>query len=95
MKGNQMTEDRIILMPDGTTHEAPEPGKDGYTQEQLKEIVDGYVELVYLGDGRLMVVNEDGYRQRLETNYLATEAAKHIGHTIVGPALICLEGDIH
>lgn len=89
-----MTEDRIIFMPDGTTTEAPKPGKDGYTLKQLQEIVGGYIELVYLGDGRLMVVNEGGYRQRLETNYLATEAAKHIGHTIVGPALICLDKDI-
>ncbi len=70
----------------------PKNGTD-FSLEEMKEIVGGYIEVLFLEGGDLMVVNEDGKNLNLPIN---TEATKIIdgdmyydGDVIVGDVLIC------
>ncbi len=55
------------------------------TLEEAQKIVGGYVEMIYLPDGRQMLVDEDGLSKYLARNLLASVVA---GRPIVGRALI-------
>lgn len=55
------------------------------TLKQMQELVDGYIEFVYLND-KVLVVNEEGLLNGLPRNNQATEIA---GHPIVGDAILC------
>ena len=62
--------------------------------DEMKEIVGGYIELVDLRDGRLLVINEEGKLYKLEVNLAATtmaHAARAIADwdVIVGNVLLC------
>lgn len=68
----------------------PKNGKD-FKLEELKKIVDGYIEVLYLGD-KLMVLNEDGKLLNLPVNAEATkEYMKVFGpfDIIHGDVLLC------
>jgi hypothetical protein len=71
----------------------PKNGKD-FKWEELHEFVDGYIEIVPLGDSDLViVVNEEGKLNGLPINNKATEVWRIHWPTssdfIVGNALIC------
>ena len=69
----------------------PRNGKD-YQLEELNAIVSGYIEVVYLPDGRLLVCNEDGKHKRLAINWEATRIFQSFfgaSDIIVGDVLIC------
>ena len=68
----------------------PKNGTD-FSLEELKTIVDGYIQVVWLKDGRIMVVNEEGKIHRLPLNVRATciVNGEGIADTIVGNVLIC------
>ncbi|MGB8344715.1 MAG: DUF3846 domain-containing protein, partial [Ktedonobacteraceae bacterium] len=54
-------------------------------------LVDGYLECVYLRDGRIMWINEEGKLQGLQPNMIATFLALKVlqrGDLIVGNAVI-------
>ena len=75
-----------VIKADGQTYEKqPKNGRD-FKLEELKAIVNGYIEIVYLRDGRLMVVNEEGLLERLPYNAAASILACE---TIVGDVLVC------
>jgi len=75
-----------IIKTDGTKIEvAPANGSD-FSLEELQKVVGGYIEIVYLSEGRLMVVNEEGWLNNLPYNPSASEI---YGHPIVGDVLIC------
>lgn len=59
------------------------------TLEEMQKFVGGLVELVYLGNGDHLIVNEEGILLGLPRNQEATEIA---GQIILGNALI-LKGD--
>lgn len=70
-----------------------QPGKDP-TQilipndlKLLQDIVGGYIETVYLGDGIVMICNEEGKNMGLEPNFTLG------GETIVGTVLFCGAGE--
>lgn len=63
----------------------PENGKY-FGLEELHSFVDGYIELLYLSDGRLMVVNEEGKLRKQPYNPVASSFA---GQHIVGNVLLC------
>ena len=66
-------------------------GKD-FKLRELQKIVDGYIEIVWLPNGKIMVLNEDGKSRELETNIEATRIYYNVfGYTdiIVGDVLIC------
>jgi len=59
--------------------------------EEMQSIVGGYIEVLYLSDGRLMVVNEEGLLRKLPFNPIATTMASRI---IVGDVLVCEQNQI-
>jgi hypothetical protein len=64
--------------------------KDGkfFTLKELQDIVKGYIEIVNLQDGRLMIVNEEGKLDGLKPNPEATKLYVHdyiVGDVLVTP----------
>lgn len=71
----------------------PKNGKD-FKIEEVQKIVDGWVELTHLSDGRYMLVNEEGLINDLPVNLEASKLyygkiAMLNGHYICGDVLIC------
>lgn len=68
----------------------PENGTD-FELHEMQEIVGGWIEIVYLRDGRIMVVNEEGKVNRLEPNIVATNLLLAQGgwDMVVGDVLVC------
>ena len=74
----------------------PKNGTD-FTLEELKRFVGGYIEIIRLRNGKLMVVNEEGKLNRLPINDYATliwEGVYGCTDVIVGDVLVCKEGEI-
>lgn len=65
-----------IIKTDGTIIDEVQP-KNGtdFQLEELQAVVDGYIQIVQLGDGEIMVVNEEG-KFYCEWNGTATTYAK-------------------
>lgn len=60
--------------------------------EELQEVVGGYIEIVRLNDGRVIIVNEDGLSLNLPVNIEATNILRRDHFTtdyIVGNAIVC------
>jgi hypothetical protein len=86
-----MKTDPILYRTDGT-QEVVKPGnKKDFTLKELQGFVGGYIELVFISDSRVMVVNEDGKLDELPINVRATEIirAQDITDVIAGDALVC------
>lgn len=61
----------LIITPNyEVTPIEPENGK--FTLEQLQSIVEGYIEIVHIGEKELMVVNEEGLLRNMKVNDVAT-----------------------
>ena len=54
--------------------------------DELQNIVGGHIELVYLHDNEIMVVNEEGHLLNLDFNHHATRLSQCM---IVGDVLVC------
>lgn len=63
----------------------PSNGTD-FSLTELQAVVGGFIEVVHLPDGRLMVVNEEGKLNGLPINPKASELYPDI---IVGDVLVC------
>ena len=57
-----------------------------FTLKEMQDIVGGYIEIVYLKDGRIMVVNEEGKFNDLNPNQEATKL--YMNDYIVGDVLV-------
>ena len=60
--------------------------------EELQEIVGGYIEIIRLNDGRIIIVNEEGLNLNLPVNIEATNILRRDHSTtqyIVGNAIVC------
>ncbi len=68
---------------------SPENGTT-FELEEVQKRVDGYIEVVYLGDTQIMIVNEDGKFNK-EYNPFATAIAQ-LHHSLWGNDYIC--GDV-
>lgn len=83
-----------IINTDGTTQTVePKNGTD-FKLEELQEIVGGYIEIVDLNNGQILVINEEGKLNNLEVNSPATSIAHQAGaiyawDCIVGNVLLC------
>ena len=64
----------------------PENGTE-FSLRELQNAVGGYIEVVHLADGRIMVVNEDGKVQGLPFNMAATQILSDIGTPVYGRVL--------
>jgi hypothetical protein len=70
---------------DGTITELPDK-----KYETLRQAVEGYIERVYLGKGKALIVNEEGLLEKLPLN---VKASKLVGFQVVGNVVI-IDGDI-
>ena len=60
--------------------------------EEMQKIVGGYIEIIRLNDGRIIIVNEEGLLQGLPVNIEATNILRRDHSTtqyIVGNAIVC------
>ena len=89
MKNTNLTS--TILWADGTQQATKPKNGKYFTLKELQNIVGGYIEMVYLPDNMIMVVNEDGRREELKLNVRATEIMRSAGKEvdIVGNVLLC------
>jgi hypothetical protein len=60
------------------------------TLKELQDCVDGYIEFIWLREGKILVVNEDGKINGMETNSFASALIQNegINDYIVGNALL-------
>ena len=63
----------------------PRNGED-FSLDELQGIVGGFIEIVHLADGRVMVVNEEGKLDGLPVNQKASDLYPDL---IVGDVLVC------
>ena len=71
----------------------PKNGVD-FQLEEMQEVVGGWIEIVYLDNGSMMVVNEEGKLKQLPYNRLATQMVESgcrylSGDWIAGDVLVC------
>lgn len=80
----------LLLSFRGEQEVSPKEG-DVYSLEELQDYVGGIIELVWLKDGRLMVVDEEG---ALKENYFNDKASRLAGCLIFGNALVINKDEI-
>ena len=86
-----------IITADGTVREVQPANGKNFTLKELTPIVGGYIEIIYLNDGRLMIMNEEGKLSRLPDNEVATALARSSispDDYIVGDVLVCNQHEI-
>ena len=89
----------LLIPADGEPREVAPANGPTFTLAELQGFVGGYIEAVYLADGRVMFVNEDGKREQLPINHRATieavadGARLRPGDVIVGNAIVCTRAE--
>ena len=89
----------FLIKPNGKREEVnPKNGTD-FSLDELKGFVGGYIQILHMGRGELMVINEEGKLKNLPINKDATIFAKWKGvisskDNIVGTVLICHKSQI-
>ena len=81
----------MLYKAGGSTKTVYPAGKT-FNLDELQSFVGGYIEIIYLNDNELMVVNEEGKINDLPVNVNATEIFwKHLNTSdyICGDALVC------
>ena len=83
--------DDILYNSDGMVKTVKPFNGTDYSLKELKEFVGGYIEIIKLGNNRLMVINEEGKLYNLPLNIKATGIIQLHGRNdvIVGNALVC------
>tara|TARA_B110000977_G_scaffold199666_1_gene287744 strand:+ start:4723 stop:4962 length:240 start_codon:yes stop_codon:yes gene_type:complete len=71
-----------LIKSDGTK----ELNVDISTLSQMQKMVGGMIEFVYLRDGNMLIVNEEGLLNNLPQNEQASEI---YGHPLVGDVVHC------
>lgn len=82
---------KIIYTDKGAEDYTPKNGTT-FELEEMQKIVGGYIEIVRLNDGRIIIVNEDGLSLNLPVNIEATNILRRDHSTteyIVGTAIVC------
>lgn len=80
-----------LYKTDGTIIEVvPSNGTD-FQLDELQAMVDGHIEIVSAGKGKIMVIDEEGKCKHKPLNNAATKIFMQAGYydTIVGDALVC------
>ena len=81
-----------VYYPNGDFQETQPNNGSTFELEEMQEIVGGYIEIVRLNDGRVIIVNEDGLSLNLPVNIEATNILRRDHSTtqyIVGNAIVC------
>ena len=83
---------RILKVSGAEVAMAPADPEKGYSLAQLKDAIGGgYIEIVRLGRGKILVVDEEGWLKPLPLNITASALA---GQAIAGDALLCDDKDV-
>lgn len=86
-----------LLHTDGSQTEVfPTNGSD-FNLKECQAVVGGYIEIINLSDGRIMVIHEEGKLEDLPLNYEATKLFldDRDGYDeIVGDALVCASHEL-
>ena len=80
-----------VLYVDGTQATVMPASPPAFSLEELQAMVGGWIEVVYLPDGRLMVIDEEGKLKSYPRNEQATRLAAgrlQLGDYIAGTAVI-------
>lgn len=80
-----------LLKADGNVENVTPKNGFKFSLDEMQKAVGGYIELVYLPDG-ILVVNEEGKVHGLPVNMLATDLVQQergAFDVIVGDALLC------
>ena len=80
-----------LIKTDGTQIGIEPKNGNDFKWEELHELIGGYIEIVRLGNGEILVVDEEGLCKRLPINLIASLRA---GFTIVGPAVWCKSSQV-
>ena len=81
-----------IVYPDKDSEDYTPKNGTTFELEEMQKIVGGYIEVIRLNDGRLIIVNEEGLLQGLPVNIEATNILRRDHSTtqyIVGTAIVC------
>ena len=80
----------VIIMADGLQKKVDPANGTDFSIDELNEFVDGYIEILHIGD-KLLVCNKEGKLKNLQYNATATCLinAAGIKDYIVGNALFC------
>ena len=81
-----------VYYPNGDFQETQPNNGSTFELEELQEVVGGYIEIVRLNDGQIIIVNEDGLSLNLPVNIEATNILRRDHSTteyIVGNAIVC------
>lgn len=81
-----------IVYPDKDSEDYTPKNGTTFELEEMQKIVGGYIEIIRLNDGRLIIVNEEGLLQGLPVNIEATNILRRDHPTtqyIVGNAIVC------
>ena len=76
---------------DGTIKEIEPKNKKHFTLKESQAFVGGLIEIVYLKDSQIMIVNEEGKINNLPINVKATDLIRSQGirDIIAGNAFVC------
>ena len=81
----------VVIHVDGTQETVVPATPPAFALEELHALVGGWIEVVYLPDGRLMVIDEEGKLKGYPRNEQATRFAAgrlFVGDYIAGPAVV-------
>lgn len=79
---------------DGSSQAVAPSNGATFVLAELKMMVDGWIELVALEDGRLMVCNEEGFIRGLNANEPASRLFDGTVNSICGDVLVCRPDEI-
>ena len=81
-----------LYTPNGGEKDIISKVRNKLSLEEMQKLVGGYIEIVRLNDGRIIIVNEEGLLQGLPVNIEATNILRRDHSTtqyIVGNAIVC------
>lgn len=80
-----------LYKADGTILEVVPANGTDFQLDELKKMVDGYIEIVPAGEGKIMVLDDEGKLKGKPVNDAATMIFMQAGFydTIVGDVLVC------
>ena len=86
-----------ILFGDGRTKEVEPLNKKYFTLEELQKIVGGIIEIIYLNNNLIMVIDEEGkIKNKGENDNATLVAQRQLGGMdyVVGDALVCKRNEV-
>lgn len=83
----------IFIPVDGNEREVLPKNGRAFSLKEMQALVEGYIEFIYLPDGRILVINEEGKMKGMQYNFKASMYANEAGIAhedfVVGPAILC------